>query len=539
MERLLDQADALLLAAGEDGQPDLPDFDIPEDLVHLTTPDPTKLELKESPSKGRGFFARADTPAGTILLVAKPVSMALDDEILGLEEGEEEEEEDDGPQMTGDTGDAAPTKNPIIDDADGFNGIDNPEDDEEEYALDMEESENPEEPLGSTVNELLVLDVLEKILEDPLLWLERLCNLYPREAHDIAASPVWISKDDHTFSQFEGLIKKIETVPALAGKSKEISQRLPLIVRYNVLSIETCPELLSFPGPNGHHPLSGVGLYHWPSFFNHDARPNVARYTVGDVMWLVTNQNVSEGEELCISYLEHDVLCENATRRNYMLTLDFQEEEDAGGQATAGGGAGSNDDNDADDDGPTIPVVDRDVQNEIMAMADPFAQLDAIEKLMAQASGEALPEGERGEGGEDGMDAQPAAGATWFECDLQNLRILKAITLDGMGLSKEAISVWEECVHWTESKMPPNDETSIVMRVQAALCAMHLKEEARATQHAAVALERHNLMFGGGVRRFRRRYRQDFRLNLRPTMANPTSVQTSLEDLLWPYEEGK
>ena len=37
MESLLDQADALLLIAGEDG-PSRPDFKIPEELLHLTAP---------------------------------------------------------------------------------------------------------------------------------------------------------------------------------------------------------------------------------------------------------------------------------------------------------------------------------------------------------------------------------------------------------------------------------------------------------------------------------------------------------------------
>ena len=71
-----------------------------------------------------------------------------------------------------------------------------------------------------------------------------------------------------------------------------------------------------------------------------------------------------------------------------MLTLDFQEEEDSKRINV------NKDNNDDDDGGPDSPVVDSDVQNELMAM-DPFSRLEAIDELMQQAAGEALPEGER------------------------------------------------------------------------------------------------------------------------------------------------
>jgi hypothetical protein len=310
-------------------------------------------------------------------------------------------------------------------------------------------------------------------------------------------------------------------VPALKGKAKEISHRLPLIIRYNVLSVETCPELLSHPGPNGHSALSGVGLYFWPSFFNHDPRPNVSRYAVGDVMWFVANQDVAAGAELCISYLEHDVLCETPRRRNSMLTLNFKEEGRVNGGVTL----------DGEFDGPDCPVVDTDVQNELMAM-NPFERLEAIDELMQQAAGETLPEGERQD--DNGHDQMDAHGEAWFQCDLQNLRILKAITLEAMSSSEKALPLWMEALDFTESKMPPNDEASIVMRVQVALCCMNLNREEEAREHARAALKRHSLMFGEGVRRFRRRYRQEFRLNLRPGSGNTHGK--SMEEILWPYE---
>jgi len=287
METLLDQADALVLSGGEEG-PARPDFEVPESLQLHTSPNSDWIEIRENPNKGKGWFAKQGISAGSIILVSKALVCSLDLEYIGAD----------------------------LED----------EDDENLVSTDDESvMEHEDEPQGSTVNELLVLDILEKILNDPTIWLEQLCFLYPRETVDIEESPVWISKDDEVFSQFEAMIDEIErSAPALKGKSKEISQRLPLIIRYNVLSIETCPELLSHPGLNGHHTLSGVGLFYWPSFFNHDARPNISRYAVGDIMWFVANQDIAAGQELCISYLEQDVLCENSRRRNFLLTLDFK-----------------------------------------------------------------------------------------------------------------------------------------------------------------------------------------------------------------------
>jgi hypothetical protein len=470
MEKLLGLGDALVLTAGENG-PERPDFEIPEELAPLTAPHDF-LQVLENPNKGKGWFAKQPIPAGTALLVAKPVAWALDCEWDG--------------------------------------GVP-----DEELADDMEDSEHPAEPQESQINELLVLEVLQAIKDTPSIWLEQITNLYPREAVDVQASPVWISKDDDIFSQFEVMINDLESIPELHGKSKEISQRLPLIIRYNVLSVETCPELLSYPGPTGHSLLAGVGLYYLPSFFNHDARPNASRFAVGDIMWFVANQDIPAGHEVCISYLEHDILCENVHRRNCMLTLDFNEEEDAN---QPGG---------LEDDGPELPVVDSEVQNELMNMP-PFERLEALDQLMQQAAGEALPEGESAE--EDGMDAH---GDAWFECDLQNLRILKAITLDSMGQSKRAFELWEECIQFTETRMPPNDESSIVVRVQAALCAWNTKDEACARKHASAALQVHNLIFGGGVQRFRRRYQKEFCLNLRPDNRNEGQ---SVEEVLWPSQ---
>ena len=223
METLLDQADALVLSAGEEGPEKPPNFELPEELVQFTKPNPTKLEIRDTRHKGCGWFTKKDIPAGEIVLVSKPLVCTLDLECIDSDD-EIDVDVDVDVDVNGNTAE-----------------------------------QDDDEPYDSRANELLVVDVLQRIIDVPSIWSEQLTNLYPRESTDIESSPVWISKDDTVLSQFEAMIDGIErNVAELKGKSKEISRRLPLIIRYNVLSIETCPELLSHPGINGHHKLSGV-----------------------------------------------------------------------------------------------------------------------------------------------------------------------------------------------------------------------------------------------------------------------------------------
>jgi hypothetical protein len=180
-----------------------------------------------------------------------------------------------------------------------------------------------------------------------------------------------------------------------------------------------------------------------------------------------------------------------------------------------------------EEEGPEFPVVDADVQNELMEM-DPFERLSAIEELIQQAVGAKLPEDSHCGQAEDGMDA---TGTAWFQCDVHSLRILKAITLDALGKTAEALELWEESVTFTETMLPPADESSVVMRVQAALCALHIGNVDKAKEHGIVALQTHNLLFGGGVSRFRRRFARDLQLHFRPVKSDLESPA----NLLWPH----
>ena len=500
MEALLDTADAWIATYPD--EPPRPDFPLPSDY------DPSSLDNlmeKRQCQCGKGWFAKTSIPAGTVLFIEKPISMVMD----WLEPVDED-------SIVHDTDELRPEMtNDVCVDAnieDGGNDPDDGEEEEEEEGVFMELSSRSLKPIDpvddeqqsgdSKLNEIMLLELLSMIQENELLWTDQLSLLFPRDTDTISKLPVWVCSDDYVFLQVERMIQALAKETSLLPEEiKDLNLRLPLIIRYNVLSVETCSELLVYPGPAGHSAMSGMGIFHKASFFNHDSKPNVSRYAIGDIMWFVANQEIREDSELCISYLEHDVLCEPVSRRTNMLGRDFGE---PGGDGT-------------EDDGPDLPVVDDNVQNELMGM-DPIQRLKDLKQLMAQATGEQKAELMDEEGETLG----------WFQCDVQNLRIILAITLDGLGRTKEALSVWEQCVLFTETALPPNDEASVVMKVQAALCAQQAGNFDRAQTHATNALETHKIMFGGGMTRFRRRYDKELKLALRP------DADENARNTLWP-----
>lgn len=452
METLLDAADALARSSHE---PERPHFSIPPEVAVM---DPSVfLELRDS-EKGKGWFAKRDLVKGTRIMVTKPIAMVMNWQDK-LPEGEED----------GDT----------------------------------------EQEAESNLNEFLILEILELLKQDPSLWDNQISHLYPR-MEELDRLPVWVCHDDNAFLEIEDIIAELGKTPALAGREREISRRLPQIVRYNVLSVETCPELLSHPGHEGHSSISGVGLYHLPSFFNHSSRPNCNRFCIGDVMFFLVNQNVASDQEICISYIEHDTLCEPVFRRNELISMDFTDLP-----------TGESFDGDVDmEDGPILPVVDSDVQNELMGM-NPLDRITSIDELLSQATGQ--------KGAEDELEIDGESHPRWYECDIQNLRILKAITLESLGKYSEALILWKDSAEFVEKMMPPLDENSVVIYSQIALCAHQCNMMELATEAAKTALTVHDTVFSGGVSFFRRRMRADLRLSFRVNHDIDTVI-----DKLWP-----
>ena len=358
-----------------------PDFSIPQGC---DASGDMLMDIREFESKGRGFYAREDIKAGTMLLAAKPIALVMEWE----------------------------------------------EDSDDTDSSEIEEGEGVVESCRR--NDLLILRIVEAIKQDPDIWLDMIDDLYPRK-DDVTDLPLWVCEDASIGLNIEKSIDSLSKVTALKNAVEEIRLRLPLIVRYNCLSIETSPELFVYPNieSGGLINLSGTGLYHRPSFFNHSHKPNVSRYSIGDVMFFVTNQNVTNREELQISYIESDVLCESAKVRSALLDMDFEE------------GLEADDENmEQDSYSGGSPVIDISMQEELMNI-HPLQRLDEIQGLLKEA---------QGEGSDDVYEE-----VSWFKCDIHQLRILLAFTYESLGLISKGLEEWKKCVTFANAYFPPGE----------------------------------------------------------------------------------
>mmetsp|Transcript_12186 Transcript_12186/g.22841 ORF Transcript_12186/g.22841 Transcript_12186/m.22841 type:complete len:469 (+) Transcript_12186:20-1426(+) len=446
----------------------IPNFPIPDDC---DTTGCDYLEIKDVKGKGKGFFASRDIKAGTTVLGSKPISMVMQWEEDEEDEVEEEENDDD-----------------IMDD----------EEDE-----DLQDGNILK---GSRRNGMLVCRLAKAIKDDPCIWFNQLSNLYPREITDT----LWACECASTGMDIEHSVNELLHLKEFDKDTvKEIHHRLPLIVRYNCLSIETAPELFIHPNQDagGHKMLSGTGLYYYPSYFNHSHRPNIARYSIGDVMFFVTNQDVKHGDELCISYIENEHLCESSEVRSRLLDMDFEEpSEEEETEAK-------------DSPDKNYPIVDIDMQDEIMSL-HPIERLDEIERLLKELLSENVTIDDDGEE------------LHWFRCDEYQLRILLALTYDSLGQFTNALEEWKWCMAFVEENLPVNDESSIPIYVQGALCAQAAGQWSYVKEFSTKALKIHDLIFGGGVGFFRQRYRKEVELKLRPISGKVLTGSAAL-NVLW------
>ena len=76
------------------------------------------------------------------------------------------------------------------------------------------------------------------------------------------------------------------------------------------------------------------------------------------------------------------------------------------------------------------------------------------------------------------------------------------------------------------------DENGTALRVQAALSAYTL-DVSEAKLLAEKALMNHNILFGGGIQLFRKRYANEFKLKLRPE-SKQVKDWSVVVDALWP-----
>jgi hypothetical protein len=100
-------------------------------------------------------------------------------------------------------------------------------------------------------------------------------------------------------------------------------ERLVKAVQLNSLGFYSFPELCSFN--EQFRFLTGTGLYRNASMFNHSCDPNVNHYSVGDVSLFRLTRHAKSGEELCISYIGSDLLCEaKSVRYEFLSNRDFE-----------------------------------------------------------------------------------------------------------------------------------------------------------------------------------------------------------------------
>lgn len=208
-------------------------------------------------------------------------------------------------------------------------------------------------------------------------------------------------------------------------------------------------------------------------------------------MFFVSNRNISSGEELCFSYIEHELLCESEEKRTAILDMDFKDysdnvEETRNKKQKVAAMRRKV---------MTGPMIDAMVQNEIMS-TQPFERLELILDLLNNPE-QVEPEQD-------------------FQCDKYTLHSLHAITLDQLGRSSKALPEWQACIEFAEKNFPSIDENTMNLHVQAALCAKFALKMDIAKIHAKKAVEMHDKLWGGGRDRFLKRYKDDFCKPLRP-----------------------
>ena len=283
----------------------------------------------------------------------------------------------------------------------------------------------------------------------------------------------WTCDDPELATQVEQSLKR---VPRLSPGERA---RLKRVVRANSLGIYTSSEQLCYPDQFVH--LSGVALYLNASLFNHDCRPNATRFNVGAIAVFRTNRLVRKGEELCISYIESDILCEPASLRNLEL----------GGRDFKVRDPGDSDDDDDDDDGDADEMeepelyrkIDEEAQEALLEL-DPPARLENIALLLED---------------KDTADS-------FIRADRKELSLLQAVACTQLGYFSTALGHWEDCIAFAAVHCPPHDECLVCYSVHAAIVALASDQFESAAAHMRTALKTHAVAFGGGPQFLRMRY---------------------------------
>jgi len=279
-----------------------------DDGKDVTSNKDSSIQVRDTIFQGRGLYANKDIEQGVHLIVAKPLVMVMSWEVSDSEDDEIDSED----ELDYDDDDEAAMieQQPNLED----DYLENVESDDEKSALagNNEDEEDDERdnikiaalqqddkqddhcddndsggesmPLGEKRNGILILRLLDKIKADPVLWTEKLCQLFPRDEETALNLPPWMCSCARIGLEIEQGFNELPSLHLFPCESnedtcKEIQLRLPLIVRYNVLSVETAPEMYShFDCEKGMVELNGTALYGPEvSYLNHSGNPNLSR----------------------------------------------------------------------------------------------------------------------------------------------------------------------------------------------------------------------------------------------------------------------
>lgn len=294
-------------------------------------------------------------------------------------------------------------------------------------------------------------------------------------------------EDSEDEENAEALREAVDTAWMMAeGLSVAEALRLQAVVRLNSLGFYTNSEQLCHHG--NFTALTGSGVFSLASGFNHSCEPSVARFSIGDVTVFVTNGEVQAGEELCISYIETELLCAPTSLRCQSLNRDFT---CTCPRCSASPSAGEV------REGPRRYVrVDARVQAEL-SLLPPSDRIAAVEAALR---------GEEGEGQEEGEEEGNEAPALVLGKDAQELRVVQALAQMQLGSHAEALALWRRLGGFTCQHCPPFDEAVAVYAAQAALCALMCEPDA-AAQYVAIAVAAHRIVSGSSL--FRWRYKRE------------------------------
>ncbi len=247
----------------------------------------SSIEVKDTIFRGRGLYATRDISEGNHLIVAKPLVMVMSWEVSDDEDEIDSEDELDGlneeEDVDYDEEDLAALADiqRIREIADASEEEEDDDDDEEDVEVaakadsqfhnegsDVDvDSIDGSMPSGEKRNGVLILRLLEKIKKKPKLWTGSLSQLFPRDEETALNLPPWMcscAKVGLEIEQTFNELLDLHLFPENENEEtcKDIQLRLPLIVRYNVLSVETAPEQYShFDSEKGMVELNGTALY--------------------------------------------------------------------------------------------------------------------------------------------------------------------------------------------------------------------------------------------------------------------------------------